>query len=126
MNTYYPLRLAFSYAAYRGDRLIQQGSGETVEMSSAAIKVTLTEAVDPRATGLKLSIAWPAKLDGGTALQFVVEGSPIWDGALLAEVAIQRYEFRTAPKHSSLSVTIPSGAFVEFQARQGAVASALR
>lgn len=97
-SAYYPLTLAFTYTAYSQGKVIQRGVGETVEMSSYGVRANFPEPVLSEVTDLKLSIAWPATLDDGTRLQFVVEGRPSWDGGRLAEVLFWKYEFRTAPR----------------------------
>jgi hypothetical protein len=101
-NVYYPLKLGFSYLAYRRGHVIQRGIGETVEMSRAGIRVRPIEIVPQDATDIKLSIAWPATLDDGTRLQFVVQGKPQWNGSQLVEVIMVKHEFRTASKGAAL------------------------
>ena len=96
-SAFYPLTLAFTYAAYREGRVIQRGTGETMEMSSFAVRAKFAEAIPAEVTDLRLSIAWPATLGDGTNLQFVIEGRPSWEGARM-EVRFWRYEFRTAPR----------------------------
>jgi hypothetical protein len=101
-GAYYPLTLDFSYLAYRRGRVIQQGTGVTVEMSRARIRVKPIAVSTPGTTDIKLSIAWPAVLDDGTRLQFVVQGKPSWNGSELVEVIILKHEFRTASKGPAL------------------------
>jgi len=100
-SAYYPLRLAFSYVAYCDRQLIQRGVGETVEISSASVRVNVADLVDPDATQIRLSIAWPATLEDGMSLQFVVQGTPVWVGQNLAEIVIVQHEFRTAPRRGA-------------------------
>jgi len=97
---YYPLKLAFSYWAYRRGHLIQRGLGETVEISSSGVRVKPSDIVCLGATDIELSIAWPAKLRDGTGLQFFVQGKPFWDGLGLAEILILKHEFRTAARNT--------------------------
>jgi hypothetical protein len=96
-SAFYPLKLTFTYTASRDGRVIQRGMGETIEMSSCAVRAKFAEAIPAEVTDLRLSIAWPATLSDGTNLQFVVEGRPSWEGARM-EVRFWRYEFRTAPR----------------------------
>jgi len=95
---YYPLRLAFSYTAYCDGDVIQRGTGETTEISSASVRVTIDDIVRPDVKQIKLSIAWPATLSDGARLQFVVQGEPLYAGTRLVEIAFWKYEFKTAPR----------------------------
>ena len=99
-SAYYPLTLAFTYTAYREGTVIKRGTGETMEMSSFAVRARFAEPIPAEVTDLKLSVAWPATLGDGTNLQFVIEGRPSWEGARM-EVQFCRYEFRTAPRRSA-------------------------
>ena len=100
---YYPLRLSFSFMAYRRGNVIQSGVGQTFEISSTGIRVNLAEALSPEVTEIKLSIAWPAILDDGTNLQFVVQGRPasISAGSMEMEIAILSHEFKTAARRAA-------------------------
>jgi len=118
---YYPLKLAFSYWAYRRGHLIQRGFGETVEISSGGVRLKPSEIVCLGATDIEMSIAWPARLRDGTELQFFVQGKPFWDGLGLAEILILKHEFRTAARtthglsvRSGYSVSEGSGARPQF------------
>ena len=106
----YPIRLMLSYSAYRNGDVIQRGAGQTIEMSSTRIRIKSAETLDPSATEIKLSIAWPIPLEDGTGLQFVVQGRPAWDEAESGTVLIASYEFRTAPKNPINAADAPSAA----------------
>jgi hypothetical protein len=99
-GAYYPLRLVLSYIAYCDGDVVQRGTGETTEISSASVRVKIDDIVSPDAKQIKLSIAWPATLSDGARLQFVVQGEPLYAGPRLAEVAFWKYEFKTAPRRA--------------------------
>ncbi len=105
-GAYYPLKLDFSYQAYRRGRAIQRGTGQTVEMSRQVIRMRPIEIETAGATDIKLQIAWPAALDDGTRLQLIVQGRPIWNRSQLVEVIVLKHEFRTAPKGTALSASV--------------------
>lgn len=102
-RTYYPLQLDFSYLACRRGRVIERGTGQTLEISRQGIRVKPLEILTPGVTDIKLQIAWPAALDDGTRLKLVVLGRPSWNGSRLVEVIILKHEFRTAPKGTALT-----------------------
>lgn len=97
----YPVRLVLSYTALHVDQVVQRGWGETIEIGSGRLRVKLTEALSPAATGVVLSIAWPVKLADGASLQLVVRATPSWDPAGRMEFTIDKHEFRTASKNST-------------------------
>jgi hypothetical protein len=109
-GAYYPLRLAFSYIALCDGDVIQRGTGETTEISSASVRVKIDDIVSPDVKQIKLSIAWPATLSDGARLQFVVHGDPLYAGPRLAEVAFWKYEFKTAPRRAmNVESGVPTG-----------------
>jgi hypothetical protein len=108
---FYPLELPFSYLALRDGHVIQRGQGETIEIGSTRIRVKPIDSLSPATTDIVMSIAWPARLNDGPSLQFVVQTKPRWDGVGLAECVILRHEFRIASKGNlGLGLRIALGA----------------
>lgn len=91
----FPIRIACTIRAYRAGELIQEISGETVEISSSVVKVRTSQFVTNRTMEVSVYVLWPVTLEDGTALQLVFSGVPIWDEGVLGGIAIQRYQFRT-------------------------------
>lgn len=86
---------------------MQGGAGETLEISSYAVKFRATTVIEDTATEIRVSIPWPVSLDDGAKLQLVVTGTPIWQGPDFEGIRIVKYEFRT--RHCAASVdTIPT------------------
>lgn len=113
VGAYFPLTFAFSYIAYCKGHVVQRGTGETIEISSSGVRVKTAESVDASVNQMRLSIAWPVKLDDGTRLQLVVQGPVARAAATLMEVAFWQYEFRTAPRAAtSLEVSAHNGPFL--------------
>jgi hypothetical protein len=97
---YYPLELTFSYVALKRGQVIQRGLGKTVEISSASVRIMPLDVLNPSATGIVLSIAWPVKLDDGASLKWVIEAKPSWGDAGPSEFVIRKQEFRIASKRT--------------------------
>ena len=97
-GTYYPVKLHFSFVSLREDQVIQTGEGEIAEMSSTHIKVKRIDILDPRATNIVLSIAWPAKLPDGAPLQLLVHATMPARMPAEPEFDIRKWEFRTVAK----------------------------
>jgi len=96
VGNWYPIRLALQYRAYANGRLVQTGTGETIEVSTRALRVKVAEELPADAGELDLAVAWPAALDGTTPLQWTVKGKPAWRAPGWIFVCIASHEFRTA------------------------------
>jgi len=65
------------YRAYSDDRLVQTGAGETIEISSRALRLRIPEELPVQVAELDLAIAWPAAALGGvTPLQWSLKRNP--------------------------------------------------
>ena len=95
-----------AFRVYEDGELIQEGAGETVQMSSKAIVFRPSRLITPRATELSVSVAWPITLEDGTALQVVFTGRPCWDRGVFAGIEIDRYQFRTR-RSAALGNSLP-------------------
>jgi len=93
---WYPIKLVFEYRAYSGDRLVQTGAGETIEISAHALRLHIPRELPPQTGALDLSIAWPVALDGVTPLQWSVKAKPAWRAPGWIFVCIASHEFRIA------------------------------
>jgi len=96
MGKWYPIKLAFQYRAYSQDRVMQAGTGETIEVSTRALRIRIPEELPPQAVELDLAIAWPAPLHGVTPLLWSVKAKPAWRAPGWIFVCIASHEFRTA------------------------------
>ena len=90
----YTLEAPLHYEIVRGNAVLNQGFGTTVNISSGGV---LFYAADPLPIGasIRLSIAWPARLNNQTALQLCVSGQVVRNQGACSAMAIQRHEFRT-------------------------------
>jgi hypothetical protein len=90
----YPIDAALEYRLVRQRKVIQRGTGHTVNISSSGI---LFEVEEPFAPGsqVEISIAWPARLNGCALLQLIVSGRTVRAEGGRTAVRIQTYDFRT-------------------------------
>jgi PilZ domain len=72
----------------------ESGAGKTVDISSGGV---LFETAQRLRFGKRVEVAinWPARLDGGCALKFVVVGRVVRAEDNRAAISIEQYEFRT-------------------------------
>lgn len=91
----YPLRMPCTFRVFRKGESIGEGSGETDLISSKTVIFTTSRIVAEHATEVSVSVAWPAMLEDGTALQVVFSGRPMWEDGDFAGIFIERYQFRT-------------------------------
>jgi hypothetical protein len=72
----------------------ESGAGKTLDISSGGV---LFETVQRLRSGkrVELSVNWPAQLEGGCPLKFVVVGRVVRAEERRAAMHIEQYEFRT-------------------------------
>ncbi|HUB81299.1 MAG TPA: hypothetical protein VMB03_21005 [Bryobacteraceae bacterium] len=91
----FPIQLRFSYTAEMYDQVIQNGTGETVEISSRQIRVRPITLSTWGAADFVMALDWPATLEDGTRLQLVLRARPIEPGPTITRLQIVKHEFRT-------------------------------
>ena len=91
----YPLQSDVAYKIVRHERMLEVGSGHTVNVSASGVLFKSGRAL-PVGTNVELSIAWPARLDNKVRLQLCIVGRTMWSDSNSTAVKIQRYAFRTA------------------------------
>jgi len=92
---WYPIALSFQYRAFSGGRLVHRGVGETIDISSHAIRLSMPFDLPGQVDTLDLAVAWPVTLGGATPLQWMVKAKPVErePGWILACIGTQ--ELRT-------------------------------
>jgi hypothetical protein len=90
----YRVAIDVTYQLMAKGRIIESGSGRTVDMSSSGILMT-TEKVLPTGAQIKLFVAWPAKLNHQTALNLYVLGRILRSDGNCTAITIRHHEFRT-------------------------------
>jgi hypothetical protein len=91
----YEMRLELRWKLVRRRRVLESGTGYTVDLSSGGILIEAGKHL-PAGLNLELSISWPALLHNVAAMQLVVSGRIVrGDGSRIA-VRMVQHEFRTA------------------------------
>jgi hypothetical protein len=85
--------------------LVQTGAGETIEISSRALRLHIPDGLPPEVAELDLAIAWPVPLGGVTPLQWTVKAKPAWRAPGWIFVCIASHEFRTAGTRARLAMS---------------------
>jgi hypothetical protein len=70
--------------------------GETIDISSRAVRLRVPTEFPARVEELNLAIAWPVALEGGKSLQWTVKARPAWRAPGWIVACIVSHEFRTA------------------------------
>jgi hypothetical protein len=86
--------LDLSYSLLDLDRHGETGTGQTVDISSSALRFL---AERPLAIGLQVEVAisWPPRLHGNTPLQLVVTGTVIRSSGGETVVVFEKHTFKT-------------------------------
>ena len=94
MQARYAIALELSYSVLDLDRQSEAGTGQTVDISSSALRF---RAEHPPAVGLQLEVAinWPRLLHGITPLQLVVNGTVIRSSGEEVVMLIAKHTFKT-------------------------------
>ena len=90
----YPVAANVAYKLMGDGRILTEGRGRSVNISSSGLLIA-TEAALPLGALIEIVIAWPAKLDDGVGLNLHVRGRTLRSYGNHTAVAITGYEFRT-------------------------------
>jgi hypothetical protein len=94
INRRFALSLALRYKVTRRRRLIEMGSGRTVDISSGGAAFMTAHVLPPKAQA-ELWLEWPVPLNGHP-LRLLMQGRVVRSNDGLAAVKISRHEFRLA------------------------------
>jgi c-di-GMP-binding flagellar brake protein YcgR len=108
----YDIKLDLRWKLIRRRRLLDSGTGATVDLSSGGI---LFDAGRPLPVGLnvELSVAWPVLLHNTAPLQLIVSGRIVRSAGNTAAVQMVQHEFRTIAQpaeHRAATSTQPGRA----------------
>ena len=92
---YYPITIDLEYRLLSLGEVVKIGRGRTTRLASTCLQFESEDHIAPGKT-VKISIAWPARLNNAVSLQLYLLGRtvPSADHGCIT-VEIQRYEFRT-------------------------------
>jgi len=117
----YDLRLDLRWKLIRRRRILETGTGSTVDFSSGGILFE-TDRPMPAGLNVELSVSWPVRLHNVAQLQLVVSGRIVRSQGALTAIQIIQHEFRTVGVPADRR-NAPSGAprpALDFFSRQSA------
>ena len=88
------IKLDLRWKLIRRRRLLESGTGASVDLSSGGILFDAGRAL-PVGLNVELSIAWPAMLNNSAPLQLIVAGRVVRSSGTLAGIQTVQHEFRT-------------------------------
>jgi hypothetical protein len=90
----YDIRLDTRWKLVRRRRVLDQGSGATLDLSSDGVYFETGRDLE-LGQHVELSIAWPARLESGAQLQLTVSGKIVRSVRGRTAIRMKRHEFRT-------------------------------
>jgi hypothetical protein len=103
----YGLRLDARWKLIRGQRVLDQGTGSTLDLSSDGVYLETGRDLQP-GERVELSISWPVRLESGAQLQLAVSGRIVRSLSGRAAIMMRQHEFRTmVPKASGVTQNRP-------------------
>jgi hypothetical protein len=91
----YALLLDVKWKLVRRRRVLETGTGRTLDLSSSGILLDAGRQL-PEGLNLELSVAWPVLLHNVAPLQLCVVGRIVRSDGRLAAIQMVQHEFRTA------------------------------
>lgn len=91
----YALQLDLKWKLVRRRRVLETGTGNTLDLSSSGILLDAGRPL-PAGLNLELSVAWPVLLHNVAPLKLVVSGRIVRTEGRLCAIQMAQHEFRTA------------------------------
>jgi PilZ domain len=91
----FPVEMNVRYRTVTGGLAARSGVGRTLNVSSRGLLIASEEDLVEDGTRLKISLEWPARLQGGTPLQLIAVCRVIRCQPDAFAVRLERYQFRT-------------------------------
>jgi hypothetical protein len=104
----FPLRKELRYKLLQDTKVLETGTGETVNMSSCGVLFSIQKALEPGAF-VELSISWPVLLDGTCAMRLVAFGRVLRSQGGVTACTIDKYEFRTQARAAVTPISVNRG-----------------
>jgi len=105
----YELHLELHWKLIRRRKVLCEGAGRTVDVSSGGILVEVGRSL-PAGLNLELSIAWPVLLHDVAPLQLTVVGRIVRSEGRMAAIRTVQHEFRTLAASVKLPAALPAPA----------------
>jgi hypothetical protein len=91
--------LEVEYKLLKRGRVVQFGSGKTLNVSSSGVLFEVNDAL-PSSGPIELMLNWPFLLDGVFPLKLLIQGHVIRNDGNRIAVSIEHHEFHTAGTRS--------------------------
>jgi len=91
----YAIRLDLRWKLIRRKRILETGTGRTVDLSSGGILIEADRQL-PVGLNVELSVAWPVMLHNVAPMQLVISGRIIRTAGQRVAIRMSQHEFRTA------------------------------
>src|ERR1051325_8248783 len=105
----YGLGLELRWKLVRRRKVLEFGTGKTVDLSSSGIRFDAGRQL-PLGLNVELSIAWPALLHNVAPMQLFATGRIVRVDGAQAAIHIVQHEFRTAGRAGAHRTVAPPGA----------------
>ena len=113
----YDLRLDLRWKLIRRRRILETGTGETVDFSSGGVLFNPGRPL-PLGLNVELSIAWPVLLHNTAQLQLVVSGKIVRSQGTRTAIQMTQHEFRTLGHAQDRHAPQQARGVIDFAPRQ--------
>jgi hypothetical protein len=90
----FPINREVRYKVLEGDRIVEFGTGTTLDMGSGGMAF-VTERQVLAGSFIELSISWPVLLGDSCPMRLIVFGRVVRSSARQAACTVDKYEYRT-------------------------------
>jgi len=108
----FPIHRELRYKLLADGVLIGSGTGQSVNMGSGGVALSLDQEVKPGAF-IELSISWPVLLDDTCPMRFIVFGRVLRSTGRKSACTIDKYEFRTQARTFQSAPAVRSDAMLQ-------------
>jgi len=98
----FALHRVIHYTLLNDGRVIGEGSGYTLNISSKGVAFTTSELLRP-GSAVEISVSWPALLEGSCPLRLVAFGYVVRSTSGMVACSICKFEFRTQARVKAAS-----------------------
>ena len=108
----FPLHRELRYKLLEDDRIVASGNGETLDVSSGGVSMSLDQPLTMGAF-VELSISWPVLLDQTCPMRLIAFGRVVRIEGKRAACTIDKYEFRTQARKPQVVTPIRSDTMLQ-------------
>jgi hypothetical protein len=108
----FPIHREFRYKVLEDGAMVASGSGETLDMSSGGVSVTVDQPLTIGAF-IELSISWPVLLDARCPMRLITFGRVVRCAGGRAACTIDKYEFRTQARTLHIATPVRTDSMLQ-------------